>query len=90
MGKIHSFDSITNQWSMGKIEDVMDARSIICVKNELYFIGCGFKRTMVRSYHIDSGAWTDRGNLQYDNEKKDEFFKAIALDESIYVVMCMN
>lgn len=68
----------------------MDARSIVGVKNELYFIGCGFKRAMVRSYHVGNKVWTERGNLQYDDGKKDEFFKAIAMDESIYVVMCMK
>lgn len=66
----------------------MDAKSIVGVKNELYFIGCGFDRTMVRSYHIGKKEWTERGNLQH--EKKDGCFKAIALDDTIYVVMCMN
>lgn len=69
---------------------MLDAKAIVGVENELYFIGCGFKRTMVRSYHVDSKVWTERGNLKYDEQRKDEFFKAVALDESIYVVMCMK
>lgn len=78
----------SNVWSTGQIEDVMDAKYIVGVKDELYFIGCGFNRTMVRSYDIGKKEWSEHGNLQY--EKKDRCFKAIALNETIYVVMCMK
>lgn len=85
---ICSFNSISKVWSTGQIEDVKDAKYIVGLKDELYFIGCGFDRKAVRSYHIGRKEWTDRGNLQYD--KKEACFKAIALGETIYVVMCMN
>lgn len=65
-----------------------NAKCIVGVKDELYFIGCGFDRKMVRSYHVGRNEWTERGSLR--QEEKETCFKAIALDETIYVVMCMT
>ncbi|XP_031629439.1 uncharacterized protein LOC116344811 [Contarinia nasturtii] len=79
------FDTKAKLWSSGQIDDVMDAKYIVGVKNELYFIGCGFMRTTVRSYHIERKQWTSRGLLRIEN--KENCFKATELNGSIFVVM---
>lgn len=80
------FDLKTKAWSRGHIADVKDAKYIVGLKNELFFLGCGFNRTMVRCFNLDEKEWTERGNLRH--EYKETCFKAIALNGSIYVVMC--
>lgn len=64
----------------------MDAKYIVGLKDELFFLGCGYNRTMVRSYHIGRKEWTARGTLRH--EHKESCFKAVVLNGSIYVVMC--
>lgn len=64
----------------------MDAKFIVGLNDELFFLGCGYNRTMVRSYHIDRKEWTARGNLRHGH--KETCFKAVALNGSIYAVMC--
>lgn len=80
------FDPQSKVWSTDKIDCVMDARYIVGLKDELYFVGCGYNRLMVRSYHFGQKEWTARGNLRHEN--KDTGFKAITMNGSIYVVMC--
>lgn len=41
---------------------------------------------MVRSYHIGEKRWTTRGNLRH--EHKETCFKAVELNNAIFVVMC--
>lgn len=83
-----SFDSNSKVWSTEQIDGVRDAKCIVSANDELYFIGCGFDRTAVRSYHIDRKQWTERGSF-WQAEHKATGIKAITLNESIYVVMCM-
>lgn len=59
------------------------------MNDELYFIGCGFDRTAVRSYHVGRNQWTERGSFGQQMEYKASCVKAIVLNESVYVVMCM-
>lgn len=82
----YRFDTKSKKWSAGQIDDVLDAKYIVGLKDELYFVGCGFNRTIVRSYHIEQEKWTARGNLRH--EHKETYFKAIVLNGSIFVVMC--
>lgn len=82
----YRYDPHSKVWSNGHIEDTLDAKYIVGLKDELYFIGCGFERTTVRSYHIEQQKWTARGILRHEN--KDTCFKAVELNGSIFVVMC--
>lgn len=82
-----SFDLKSKVWSTGHVEgDILDAKCIVGLKDELYFVGCGFNRTMVCSYHIEQKQWTARGNLKL--EHKETCFKAVELNGAIFVVMC--
>lgn len=84
----HRFDTTTNQWIFERIENVLDCKCMVGLNDELYFIACGFNRTIVRSYHVDARKWTSRGGLQYGNEARS--IKAVTVNGSIYVVMCEN
>lgn len=66
----------------------MDSKDILSFRGEFYFVGCGYNRTTVRSYSMEHKKWTPRGILHYEN--KETYFKAITLNDSIYVVMCKS
>ncbi|XP_055296570.1 uncharacterized protein LOC129565580 [Sitodiplosis mosellana] len=85
----HKFDLKSKLWSTGHVEDdVLDAKCIVGLNDELYFVGCGYNRIMVRSYHIKQKQWTTRGNLRNENnENQETCFKAVELNGAIFVVM---
>lgn len=56
------------------------------MNDELYFVGCGYDRKMVRSYHFGQNQWTTRGKLRYDNGPQLTCLKSIVLNDSIFVV----
>lgn len=57
---------------------------MVGLNDELYFIACGFHRTIVRSYNVLTRKWTARGGLK--QRTQDDCIKAVTLNESIYVV----
>lgn len=71
---------------MGHIANSMDSWCIVGFKKELYFIGCGYTRSAVHSYHVNNDKWTARGYLHFVGNV--DTAKAIASNGSIYVVHC--
>lgn len=71
---------------MGNITNSMDSWCVVGFNNELFFIGCGFARSAVHSYHINNNKWTARGYLDFVSNV--DTAKAIASNGSIYVVHC--
>lgn len=63
----------------------MDCKCMIGLSDELYFIGCGYHRTIVRSYNVLTRKWTARGGLKRSTQE--DAIKAVTVNESIYVVL---